>query len=157
MVVNATVSDVACVDYWFTYGGYVDEFVLPQRLLQRMLTPSGDRMVQILIENLRKELGPLYKLAEGVAVLDMVTSFCQLATVQDYGETLCSHWPRILLDDLWWSETRIHYNTSHQIWAASYSREAAQDFVYPQRCLRKLWVSVSNYHRLVSNSSMLLM
>ena len=56
-----------------------------------MLTPSGDRMVQILIENLRKELGPLYKLAEGVAVLDMVTSFCQLATVQDYGETLCSH------------------------------------------------------------------
>lgn len=48
-------------------------------------------MVQTLIENLRKELGPLYKLAEGIAVLDMIISFCQLATVQDYGGAHCSN------------------------------------------------------------------
>lgn len=45
-------------------------------------------MVQALIENLRKELSPLYKIAEGIAMLDMIVSFCQLATIQDYGEIL---------------------------------------------------------------------
>jgi len=47
---------------------------------------QGDKTVQSLIEEIRKESGPLYKVAEGIAILDMVVSFCQLCTIQDYGE-----------------------------------------------------------------------
>ena len=47
---------------------------------------QGDQTVQSLIEEVRKELSPLYKMAEGIAMLDMIVSFCQLCTIQDYGE-----------------------------------------------------------------------
>lgn len=44
----------------------------------------SDKTVQSLIEEVRKEFGPLYKVAEGIAMLDMIVSFCQLCTIQDY-------------------------------------------------------------------------
>ena len=42
--------------------------------------------MQSLIEEVRKEFGPLYKVADGIAMLDMIVSFCQLCTIQDYSE-----------------------------------------------------------------------
>ncbi|KAF8468982.1 muts domain V-domain-containing protein [Kalaharituber pfeilii] len=44
----------------------------------------SDKTIQTLIDDVRKEIGPIYKLSEGIALLDMIVSFCQLCTVQDY-------------------------------------------------------------------------
>ncbi|RPA93986.1 hypothetical protein L873DRAFT_1837804 [Choiromyces venosus 120613-1] len=44
----------------------------------------SDNSVQQLVEDIRKEIPALYRVAEGIAVLDMLLSFAQLCTIQDY-------------------------------------------------------------------------
>ncbi|PUU80668.1 DNA mismatch repair protein MutS [Tuber borchii] len=44
----------------------------------------SDNSIQQLVEDIRKEIPALYRVAEGIAVLDMLLSFAQLCTVQDY-------------------------------------------------------------------------
>ncbi|KAG0643376.1 muts domain V-domain-containing protein [Tuber brumale] len=44
----------------------------------------SDNSVQKLVEDIRKEVPALYRVAEGIAVLDMILSFAQLCTIQDY-------------------------------------------------------------------------
>ncbi|PWW75164.1 hypothetical protein C7212DRAFT_297383 [Tuber magnatum] len=44
----------------------------------------SDNSVQQLVEDIRKEIPTLYRVAEGIAVLDMLLSFAQLCTIQDY-------------------------------------------------------------------------
>ena len=44
----------------------------------------SDRSVQTLIENLRAEIAPLFKISNAIALLDVTASFAQLVTTQDY-------------------------------------------------------------------------
>ncbi|KAI9894503.1 MAG: MutS protein msh4 [Vezdaea aestivalis] len=44
----------------------------------------SDRIIKDLIEDIRKEVPALFQVSEGLAMLDMVASFAQLATIQDY-------------------------------------------------------------------------
>ncbi|MCJ1474638.1 MutS protein msh4 [Lambiella insularis] len=44
----------------------------------------SDRVVQELVENIREDVAPLFKISEGIAMLDVIASFAQLATTQDY-------------------------------------------------------------------------
>lgn len=44
----------------------------------------SDRSIQDLINDVRMEIHPLFKISESIAMLDMITSFAQLATTQDY-------------------------------------------------------------------------
>jgi DNA mismatch repair protein MSH4 len=44
----------------------------------------SDRSVQELIDDVRPEMHPLFKISESIAMLDMIASFAQLVTTQDY-------------------------------------------------------------------------
>lgn len=44
----------------------------------------SDRSVQELIDRIREDIAPLFKICEAIALLDMITSFAQLVTTQDY-------------------------------------------------------------------------
>lgn len=44
----------------------------------------SDRSIQDLMNDVRTELQPLFKISEGIAMLDMVASFAQLVTTHDY-------------------------------------------------------------------------
>ena len=44
----------------------------------------SDRSIQNLIDNVREDIAPLFKIAEAIALLDMVAALAQLATTQDY-------------------------------------------------------------------------
>ena len=44
----------------------------------------SDRSIQELIDNVREDIAPLFKISEGIALLDMIASFAQLVTTQDY-------------------------------------------------------------------------
>ncbi len=44
----------------------------------------SDRSIQDLIEDVRTEIQPLFKISESIAMLDMTASFAQLVTTQDY-------------------------------------------------------------------------
>ena len=44
----------------------------------------SDRSIQELIENLRAEIGPLFKISDAIALLDVTASFAYLVTTQDY-------------------------------------------------------------------------
>lgn len=44
----------------------------------------SDRSIQDLINDVRTEVQPLFKIGEGIAMLDMIASFAQLVTTQDY-------------------------------------------------------------------------
>lgn len=47
---------------------------------------TGDRVVQGLITEIRNHIPALVKICEGIAMLDMVSAFAQLATTQDYSK-----------------------------------------------------------------------
>ncbi len=44
----------------------------------------SDRSIQDLIDDVRTEIHPLFKISESIAMLDMIASFAQLVTTQDY-------------------------------------------------------------------------
>ena len=44
----------------------------------------SDRSVQDLMADVRAEIHPLFKISEGIAMLDMLSAFAQLVTTQDY-------------------------------------------------------------------------
>ena len=44
----------------------------------------SDRVIQELIDNIRQDVAPLFRASEGIAILDMIASFAQLVTTQDY-------------------------------------------------------------------------
>lgn len=44
----------------------------------------SDRSIQDLINDVRTEVQPLFKISEGIAMLDMIASFAQLVTTQEY-------------------------------------------------------------------------
>ena len=44
----------------------------------------SDRSIQDLINDVRTEVQPLFKISESIAMLDMIASFAQLVTTQDY-------------------------------------------------------------------------
>ena len=44
----------------------------------------SDRTIQELIELVRADIAPLFKICEAIALLDMMTAFAQLVTTQDY-------------------------------------------------------------------------
>ena len=44
----------------------------------------SDQSIQDLIDNVREDMAPLFKIAEGIALLDMVAAFAQLVTTKDY-------------------------------------------------------------------------
>ena len=44
----------------------------------------SDQSIQQLIDRIREEISPLFKISEAVALLDMIASFAQLVTTQDY-------------------------------------------------------------------------
>ena len=44
----------------------------------------SDRVVQELIDKIREDVAPLFRISEGIAMLDMLASFAHLATTQDY-------------------------------------------------------------------------
>jgi DNA mismatch repair protein MSH4 len=44
----------------------------------------SDRSIQDLIDDVRTEVHPLFKVSESIAMLDMIASFAQLATTHDY-------------------------------------------------------------------------
>ncbi|KAL8867287.1 MAG: hypothetical protein Q9174_005758 [Haloplaca sp. 1 TL-2023] len=44
----------------------------------------SDRTIQELIDKIREDIAPLFKTCEAIALLDMIASFAQLVTVQDY-------------------------------------------------------------------------
>ena len=44
----------------------------------------SDRSIQGLIDDIRTQIHPLFKISESVAMLDMIASFAQLVTIQDY-------------------------------------------------------------------------
>lgn len=57
---------------------------------------TGDTMVQNLIVAIRANISALFKICEGIALLDMFSSFARLVTLQQYGMHLPSfhtaHW-----------------------------------------------------------------
>lgn len=44
----------------------------------------SDQTVQTLIDSVREDIAPLFKICDAIALLDMLTAFTHLATVQDY-------------------------------------------------------------------------
>ena len=44
----------------------------------------SDKSIQELIDEVREDMTPLFKIAEAIALLDMIGAFAQLATVKDY-------------------------------------------------------------------------
>lgn len=44
----------------------------------------SDRTVQTLIDNIREDIAPLFKICDAIALLDMLSAFTHLATAQDY-------------------------------------------------------------------------
>lgn len=44
----------------------------------------SDRSIQDLIENLRAEIAPLFKISDAIALLDVIASFAHMVTTQDY-------------------------------------------------------------------------
>ncbi|KAL8660171.1 MAG: hypothetical protein Q9202_006767 [Teloschistes flavicans] len=44
----------------------------------------SDRSVQELINKIREDIAPLFKTCEAIALLDMIASFAQIVTIQDY-------------------------------------------------------------------------
>lgn len=44
----------------------------------------SDRSVQELIDKIREDIAPLFKTCEAIALLDMIASFAQIVTIQDY-------------------------------------------------------------------------
>jgi DNA mismatch repair protein MSH4 len=44
----------------------------------------SDHVVQELIDRLREDIAPLFKISEGIAMLDMIAAFAHLALAQDY-------------------------------------------------------------------------
>ena len=44
----------------------------------------GDQIVQNLIEDIRTNVGPLIKMSESIATVDMLAAFAQIATLQNY-------------------------------------------------------------------------
>lgn len=44
----------------------------------------SDRSIQELIENLRAEIAPLFKISDAIALLDVTASFAHMVTTQDY-------------------------------------------------------------------------
>jgi len=44
----------------------------------------SDRVVQDLIDNIREDVAPLFRISEGIALLDMIASFAHMATTQEY-------------------------------------------------------------------------
>ena len=44
----------------------------------------SDRVIQELIDKIREDMSPLFQVSEGVAMLDMISSFAQLVTTRDY-------------------------------------------------------------------------
>lgn len=44
----------------------------------------SDRSIQELLDKIREEIAPLFKISEAIALLDMVASFAQLVTTNDY-------------------------------------------------------------------------
>lgn len=44
----------------------------------------SDKAVQALINDVRQHMGPLFRICEGIAMLDMIASFAQIVTTQDY-------------------------------------------------------------------------
>ena len=45
---------------------------------------QSDQKIQQLIDDIREEISPLFKISEAIALLDMIASFAQLVTTQDY-------------------------------------------------------------------------
>lgn len=45
---------------------------------------QSDKVIQNLIDNVRSKIHPLFKISEGIAMLDMLASFAQLATTSNY-------------------------------------------------------------------------
>lgn len=50
----------------------------------------SDQIIQLLIEQVRSNIGPLVRVSESIATIDMLTSFAQVATVQDYCKPIFS-------------------------------------------------------------------
>ena len=46
----------------------------------------SDRTIQDLIEDIRTKIHPLFKVSEGIAMLDMIAAFAQLVTTQEYSK-----------------------------------------------------------------------
>ena len=44
----------------------------------------SDHVIQDLIDNIRQDVAPLFRISEGIAILDMIASFAHLVTTQDY-------------------------------------------------------------------------
>ena len=44
----------------------------------------SDRLIQELIDNIREDIAPLFRISEGIAMLDMMASLAELVTAQDY-------------------------------------------------------------------------
>lgn len=51
----------------------------------------SDRSIQNLIENLRAEIAPLFKISDAIALLDVTASFAHLVTTQDYCRPELTH------------------------------------------------------------------
>ncbi|MCJ1383895.1 MutS protein msh4 [Xylographa soralifera] len=64
----------------------LDLVKLSQKILDSHLEvlQMSDRVVQELIEMIREDVAPLFRISEGIAMLDMLASFAHLATTQDY-------------------------------------------------------------------------
>ena len=44
----------------------------------------SDRLIQELIDNIREDVAPLFRISEGIAMLDMIASLAELVTAQEY-------------------------------------------------------------------------
>ncbi|MCJ1401317.1 MutS protein msh4 [Xylographa trunciseda] len=64
----------------------LDLVKLSQKILDSHLEvlQMSDRVVQELIEKIREDVAPLFRVSEGIAMLDMLASFAHLATTEDY-------------------------------------------------------------------------
>ena len=64
----------------------LDLVKLSQKILDSHLEvlQMSDRVVQELIDKIREDVAPLFRISEGIAMLDMLASFAHLATTQDY-------------------------------------------------------------------------
>ena len=64
----------------------LDLVKLSQKILDSHLEvlQMSDRVVQELINKIREDVAPLFRISEGIAMLDMLASFAHLATTQDY-------------------------------------------------------------------------
>ncbi|MCJ1395492.1 MutS protein msh4 [Xylographa bjoerkii] len=64
----------------------LDLVKLSQKILDSHLEvlQMSDRVVQQLIEKIREDVAPLFRISEAIAMLDMLASFAHLATTHDY-------------------------------------------------------------------------